>query len=80
MMPAHNDYSNAIGSSTNFDAPSLVSAVVSAIEVALRGIREEGARTMILMNVLPLGCAPAFLGFALANSAVKYDNDSCVAS
>ncbi|KAH7289117.1 hypothetical protein KP509_31G058600 [Ceratopteris richardii] len=35
---------------------------------------------MILMNVLPLGCAPAFLGFALANSAVKYDNDSCVAS
>ncbi|KAH7289116.1 hypothetical protein KP509_31G058600 [Ceratopteris richardii] len=80
MMPAHNDYSNAIGSSTNFDAPSLVSAVVSAIELALRGIREEGARTMILMNVLPLGCAPAFLGFALANSAVKYDNDSCVAS
>ncbi|KAH7289137.1 hypothetical protein KP509_31G059800 [Ceratopteris richardii] len=80
MMPAHNDYSNVLVSSANLDAPTLVSAVVSAIELALRGIHGEGARTMILMNVLPLGCAPSFLGFALTNPSLQKDKDSCIAS
>lgn len=80
IMPAHNDYSNVLVSSSNFDAPSLVVAVVAAIEDALREIYKEGARTMIVMNVLPLGCAPSFLSFASASPPVNFDSNQCVSS
>ncbi|KAI5069226.1 hypothetical protein GOP47_0015527 [Adiantum capillus-veneris] len=80
IMPAHNDYSNVLVSSSNFDAPSLILSIVAAIEDALREIYKEGARTMIVMNVLPLGCAPAFLSLALLSPPMNLDHDQCVSS
>ena len=39
-----------------------------------------GARTIIVMNVIPLGCTPGFLSFVSGSNATVLDSDGCVAS
>eukprot|EP00250_Pteridium_aquilinum_P035072 c8568_g1_i1 orf=117-1277(+) len=78
MMQAHNDYSNTIFG-PSYDPLTVVTSVVAAIEDSLRVLYSMGARTMIVMNVLPLGCTPSFLAYALTTSK-ELNNDSCVAS
>lgn len=75
---AHNDYISTILQNSNFDSLSLVLSVISAMESAIRELHSDGARNIIVMNVIPLGCTPGFLAISLAGS-LKMDNDSCIA-
>ncbi|KAI5060510.1 hypothetical protein GOP47_0024930 [Adiantum capillus-veneris] len=78
IMQAHNDYGNTILGQASYDPLTTVTSVIAAFESSLRELYNMGARTMIVMNVLPLGCTPGYLTNG-ARRSKALDEDSCVA-
>ncbi|MCO5546704.1 hypothetical protein L7F22_000140 [Adiantum nelumboides] len=76
IMQAHNDY-GAVIMGASYDPLTAVDSVIAAFESSLRELYGMGARTMIVMNVLPLGCTPGYLTLGAARSKAR-DKDSCV--
>lgn len=69
---ATNDYILTSLETPNFDPLSVVRTTISAMEYGIRELHSTGAKNIIVMNLIPLGCTPALLTF-LGNATLNKD-------
>lgn len=72
----HNDYLRADVYSDGFDLNTTVLATISAMRTAFQTMYSAGARTLIVMNLTPLGCTPAILSVTTSMS-MDLDENGC---
>lgn len=63
MEFGHNDYINYAFREPNYNADAFAHQTISYFKKALLRLYSEGARKLVVMNLMPMGCTPAVLGY-----------------
>lgn len=72
---AHNDYILSAFQTEDFNPLTLVTVTIAAMRRALQALYYSGAKSFIVMNVTPLGCAPSILSNPYGTTS--YDEYGC---
>ncbi|KAH6557892.1 hypothetical protein KP509_1Z088000 [Ceratopteris richardii] len=58
----HNDYTSFASLYPEYDVEANVNMTITSMKTSLKTLHESGAIHIIVMNLLPMGCAPSILG------------------